>query len=269
MTLPNDILVLYQPPYPTPCVFDLNARGLFSKRPPVTRDWGIRILVDAGLQATLQIRCITERPADDPTSDRKYPWVITETLLPLGPDLSLKPGDLAERVPDATRGEELSTEFTAWRTGYLPTTENGTLDGEALKRKLTSGRTDRRTLIQKELVRRNSPWIHAALPRMVQDFKRGLYLRVADTLYDDYRKRGGQAPEEAFLKKVLLFQRIYDTNGSPDHKPDGTRWKDPDETWECWVGFAGDEDEAKRVCRTLNAILRPLETPLAGEATSR
>lgn len=267
MRLPEGFLVLYQPPYPTPCVFDLNDRGMFSDRPPVTRSWGIRVLVTAELQTTLQLLCVKETQAVDPDTGRHYPWTVTEALLPLDENLALDPPVLAERVPDQTLLRELIAEFTAWRTGYLPTTEDGITDAEALTRKLTAGLAESQDRLRKALVRRNSPWVHAALPRLVQDFRRGLYLRVADTLYPDYQKRGGRDTEAAFLKKAMLFQRVYDTNGTPGLKPDGTRWKDEDETWECWVGFAGDEDEAKRVCRTLDAILRPLEQTLAAESS--
>lgn len=268
MSLPEGFLVLYQPPYPTPCVFDLNERGLFSHRPPVTRSWGIRVLVNAELQTTLQLLRINEAQAVDPDTGRHYPWTVTEALLPLDEALALDAPDLAEKVPDQTLCEELTAEFAAFRTGYLPTTADGIADAEALTRKLTAGLADSQNRLRKALVRRNSPWVHAALPRLVQVFSRGLYLRVADTLYPDYQKRGGRDTEAAFLKKAMLFQRVYDTNGTPGLKPDGTPWKDEDETWECWVGFAGDEDEAKRVCRTLDAILRPLQQTLAGETSS-
>ncbi|SCY34224.1 hypothetical protein [Desulfoluna spongiiphila] len=264
MHTPRGFFVLYQPPYRTPSVFDLNARRMFPQRPPVTRVWGMRAVVSEDLRVALQVLHLTEKQAVDPATGRTYPWAVTEILIDLPDDLALSPESLEEKIPDNALSQGITDEFTTWRTGYVPGGDNGSPDMEALSRKLQAGLAESKGHLRSELARRNAPWIYGALPRLVQDFKRGLYLRVADTLYPDYRSRGGEDTEEAFLKKAMLFQRIYDTNGTPGSKPDGTAWKDDDETWECWIGCAGDEEEAKRVCQTLEAILRPLEkTPTA------
>lgn len=65
--------------------------------------------------------------------------------------------------------------------------------------------------------------------------------------------------KEELIKKIMLFYRIYESDKKePLRKPDGGIWKDEDEIWECWIGFAGSEQEAKRVCRTMENIFRPL-----------
>jgi hypothetical protein len=66
------------------------------------------------------------------------------------------------------------------------------------------------------------------------------------------------------IQKAMSFYRIYDSNPQdPMRKPNGDHWKNENEIWECWSGFAGSEDKAKRICQTLEAGFRPL----AGEMT--
>jgi hypothetical protein len=46
-------------------------------------------------------------------------------------------------------------------------------------------------------------------------------------------------------------------------KPDGGIWKNEDEIWEYWIGFAGSGEEAKRICRTMETVFRPLAGKLS------
>jgi len=109
------------------------------------------------------------------------------------------------------------------------------------------------------LKRKNSQWVEPMIPRMLFDFTHGLYERVGDSLYSDYRSRGGDDTEENLIRKIQLFNTVYDT-GIPESlsKPDGSKWENEDEIWDCWAAFAGSESEAERVCQTMDAVFRPL-----------
>jgi hypothetical protein len=75
---------------------------------------------------------------------------------------------------------------------------------------------------------------------------------------------GGTGAETELIKRIILFQRVYDCNKQDlMRKPDGGIWKSEDEVWECWIGFAGSEEEAKKVCRTMETVFRPLVNEMA------
>jgi hypothetical protein len=75
---------------------------------------------------------------------------------------------------------------------------------------------------------------------------------------------GGTNAEKELIKRIILFQRVYDCDERDlMRKPNGETWKSEDEIWECWTGFAGSEEEAKRVCRTMEAVFRPLVKEMA------
>lgn len=113
---------------------------------------------------------------------------------------------------------------------------------------------------RKELVRRNRQWVFASIPCSVHDFRYGLYYRVKDNLYQQYLNTGGEDSEENLIRKMALFNRVLENCTQEDlPKPDGSRWKNEDEIWQCWIGFAGSEAEAHRVCRTMDAVFRDLE----------
>ena len=46
-------------------------------------------------------------------------------------------------------------------------------------------------------------------------------------------------------------------------KPDGNRWQSEDDVWDCWIAYAGSETEARRVCQSMEAVLRPLPARLS------
>ena len=108
-------------------------------------------------------------------------------------------------------------------------------------------------------MRKNSDWVNAVLPQYIQDFRRGLYERVADRLYPAYRQTGGASEEKELIKKIMTLIRLYENNGQDAlSRPDGKRWHNDDEIWECRVAFAGSESEAKCIGRTMQLIFKPL-----------
>ena len=50
MIIPKGFYTIYQPKYQTPCLFDLNKRGMFKSRPPINdAPWGKLEKPDGGL----------------------------------------------------------------------------------------------------------------------------------------------------------------------------------------------------------------------------
>jgi hypothetical protein len=267
MIVPAGFCVIYQPKYRTPNVFDLNDRGMFKSRPPLTRGWGYRILADDALTATMQFVHLVEKSTVEPQTGASYAWRAVTALMDLDKDLKVAPEAFSTFVPhDEIRGE-LSAAHEEWRQAYVPINDDGRIDRDALSKKLAASITERKAVMRKDLSQRNLEWINAAMPRLVQNFYRGLYPRVADTLYPKYRQEGGEDNEDGLIRKMMLFNRVYET--APHDgllRPDGGKWKREDDIWDCWVGFAGSETEAKRVCRTMEAVFLPLAKEMAGEA---
>jgi hypothetical protein len=87
---------------------------------------------------------------------------------------------------------------------------------------------------------------------------------VKQQLHDHYRDLGGEADETQLIRKITLFNRIYENDGTHLlQKPDGSLWKSEDEIWDCWAGFAGSETEAGRICDAMDAVFRPLVEKMA------
>lgn len=111
--------------------------------------------------------------------------------------------------------------------------------------------------------RENIGWVKPFIPRMIHDFRYGVYQRAGEEFYTDYRQRGGQETEEGLIKGINIFARIYESEGLL--KPNGDRWQSEDELWDCWVAFLGSEPEAERICSTMENVLPPLEKQLREE----
>ena len=178
--------------------------------------------------------------------------------------LTLESAATEQKVPDSEIRSALVEAFNEWHDNFIPMKERK-VDREALKQKLSNVVDECKDRFRKELVRKNQHWVSSNIPRRIHDFKYGLYNHVKERLYQEYQNNGGEDSEPNLIKKISLFNRVLDNF---DHeallKPDGTAWKNEDEIWQCWVGFAGSEDEACRVCRTMNAIFRELELDEVG-----
>ena len=259
MRVPEGFFSIYQPKHKIPGVYDLNKRGMFKVRPFVTKDCAYRVIANEDLSVKLQFLRLKEKAVKDPRTGEPHKYTVEEIVIDLDVDLRPISADaaMAEVPPAAT--EEILAAHDEWRNAFIPTDENQKTDKEALRRKLLAAIADRKDIIRKELARRNSAWVNAAMPRLVQNFERGLYPRVEDGLYEQYKRMGGMDAEEDLIKKMMLFHRVYDCDAQNlMRKPDGGVWKGEDEVWECWVGFAGSEEEAKRVCQTMETVFRPL-----------
>lgn len=269
MTVPRGYYVIHQPKYRIPGIFDLHERRMFNGRPSVTHERGFKIIANEDYSCKMVYEVLIEKNAEDPDTGQKYNWVTEQTIIDLDTDLALKPNQLAKYVSDPLTAKEIMKTFVEWRNGFVPTNDKGKVDKTGLKKKLHNSIQERKETIRKNLVRRNSGWILAALPRMIQDFHRGIYQLVQFDLYPQYLQKGGQESENAMIWKMMLLQRIYMHDGEDLlKKPDGRSWQDEEEIWECWIGFAGSEEEALRIQQTLDTVFRPICSEPQQKATA-
>ena len=250
MQLPKGFYVLHQPKYRTPNVFDLNDHGRLNRRPPLSVNRGFRLLVDAARHVTMQCAFLLA-PGGGST------YQLQEITVALSDTLDLDEKAFVGQVPDTAAAEAIITDFRQWRDGFLVNLESSGTEQEAIAAKLGRVYTECQSSYCRDLASRNSDWVDAALPRLLFDFKRALLPDLEDRLLPVYQENGGEDTEDDLVRKVMLFYRVLDNCESGNLlKPNGLRWQDEDEIWDCWVGFAGSEAEAKRICRTLEAVLK-------------
>ena len=259
MKIPEGFFVIYQPKYTVPIVFDLNERGTFSEHPFVTVTWGFRIIADADFNARIQYARLVHRPGKNSQNGKPYDWMVEEVLLDLDDQLTPEPEAIALKVSDSEIRSALMDAFNEWHDNFIPMKE-GKVDREELKQKLTNVVKECKERTQKELVRKNRHWVLSNIPRRIHDFKYGLYNHVKEKLYQEYQSNGGEDSEPNLIKKIALFNRVLENCDQADLlKPDGNAWRNEDEIWQCWIGFAGSEPEAHRVCRTMDAVFKDLQ----------
>ena len=252
MQLPKGFYVLHQPKYRTPSVFDLNDRGRFNRRPPLSVNAGFRLLVNAARHVMMQCAFLVT-PGGGST------YQLQEMTVALSNTLDLDEKAFARQVPDAMAAKAIITDFRQWRDGFLGNLEDSGTEQEALAAKLGRVYTECQSSYCRELARRNSDWVNAALPRLLFDFRRTLLPDLEGRLLPVYQEKDGEDTEDDLVRKIMLFYRVLDNCASGDLvKPNGHRWQDEDEIWDCWVGFAGSEAEAQRICQTLETVLHPM-----------
>lgn len=261
MEIPKGWFVLYQPKYKTPSVFDLHERGLFTSMPYVSRKSGACLIISEDLQVAIWYKCIAE--GHQVRGNIAYSYVVHKGIIRLNEKMRLNEEELAN-VNQAAAKDEIMQVYEEWHKPYIPLQADGSIDNAELNRKLKSSLNEGRKLFREELKRRNSSWIETALGGMLWNFRHGLHRLVSDELYSDYRTRGGEDSEDGLIRKILLFDRIYDSSGTDNLlKPDGNRWESDDEIWNCWIAYSGSESEAKRVCQSMEAVFRPLYARLS------
>ena len=259
MKIPESFFAIYQPKYTVPCVFDLNDRGTFLNRPSTTAPWGFRVVADTDFNVRIQFARLIHRPGIDSQYNKPYSWMVEEVLIDLDDELTPDQESVAGAIPDSEIRSALLDAFSEWRENFIPVKE-GIMDREELNRKLTNAIEECKERIRKELVRKNQQWVYSRVPRRIQDFRYGLYKRVKDRLYLEYSNDGGEDSEKNLVKKIVLFNCVLENCDREDLlKPDGNTWKNENEILQCWIGFAGSEGEAKRVCRAMDTVFRDLQ----------
>lgn len=267
MILPDGFFVIHKPKSGIPCVFDLHQRGRFKTRPFVTRDWDYRVIAGTDQVIKLQYAHLREENTIDPETRISYNFLVSDALIDLNENLEPKTKNLSKQVPDKVIREMITAAHAEWRTAYVPMTDKNQTDRQGLEKKIRTSVTESREVSFRQKAKKNSEWVMRALPRLIQDLTYGVYIHVNEELNEQYRQLGGDTDEIQLFHKISLFFRIYEHNGNNLlQKPDDSLWKNEDEIWECWAGFAGSETEAKRICRTMEAVFRPLAQEWADRA---
>jgi len=263
MQVPKGFYVLHQPKYRTPSVFDLNDRGRVTSRPTLSSNVGFRLLVDAAQNVKVQCALFRDGDRANPSSGNDS-CRLQKIVMALSDTLELDEKAFAGQVEDAA-AEVVTAGVRQWRANFFGDTEDGGFDRNAIAAKLSRAYEECQISYCRNLARHNRDWVQAALPRLLFDFKRTLFRDVRVHLLPAYRENGGEDSEDDLVRKIMLFYRVLDNCESGDLlKPNGLCWQDEDEIWDCWIGFAGSEAEAKRICRTLGAVLLPLAERMNG-----
>ncbi len=251
---PRGWYVLYQPEYKSPNVFNLNEKGLFRKKPFVRKEYGARILVSESLSTSVQYMKLVEKEVVD-EKGQAYSCVNMNGLVRIDEDLRLDEKEVSKLDDDLK--EEVRKVYEEWYKS-LPKKK------DEIKLKLRQAVESGKKQYWEYLARRNSSWIEPYLPRMIYDFKNGIYQRIYDMLYEDYKKRGGKESEDELIRRINIFVKLYENEGLT--KPDGTEWISEEEIWDCWCAFCGSEEEAERICKTMENVIVPLRKELEEEA---
>jgi len=253
MSIPEGWFVLHQPKLPIPSVFNLNRKGFFRFKPFVTHSIGARLLIDAGFR--IRVQCI--RLTDDPVlkDSVMYPFSTRQDIVDLNADYTIDVRMLTERVSDAASREEIARVHQEWHQAYVPLKSDGTVSIHEMNDKLSE--SFRKICVEHRdgLKRENMGWVASMLPGTEFSFRRGLNLWLGERLLADYRARGGEFSPDGLVRHINLFDCILGRSEITGlMKPDSGHWRSEREPWDCWVGFVGSEEEAKRVFDTMKAV---------------
>ncbi len=188
---------------------------------------------------------------------RSYRYKTNQGIIKLGSGADLDMTLLCKMVDDADARLEVSRIYAQWCEQYLPKTDDNILDVAALKTKLLSSLEDSKKKIRRELKRQNGSYVVARVPALVGFFFRWQDGALSNEAFDAYCSQGGEEPVNSFIQKVAEFYTICDTKEPGGlERNDGKYWQSDDEIWECWISFAGSEEEANRVCQSLEIVLK-------------
>ncbi len=254
--------VLYQGNYKTPGVFNLHEKGLFMLRPRVASDLGARILVNEQNRAAVQYMYLVNKVTVIEETCEKFNSKLERGLVYLSDELELDEQNLKETVLEKKVQDEIIRVYNEWTAAFTDA-KSGKINTEEIKTTFSTAFEKGQKSYREWLVRNNSPWILPLIPRMTHDFRYGIYKRAGNELYEYYKDTGGNSTVDDLLKKINLFARIYEGEGL--FKPEGSSWASEDEMWDCWIAFSGSEEEAKRICKTMEKTIIPLEKELREE----
>lgn len=250
--------ILFQPRYRIPSVFDLHSRGLFSDKPSVTQSYGARLLVNDRLQVALEYRLLKEKRGV--SNGVLHAWATEQGILVLQDDMSLDCSAVAEVVGNDAAGREINKIYEQFCKDYMHVDSDRRIDIPALERKLLASLSEAKRLIREELKLKNGKWVASRVPALSGQFFRWQEGKVAEDLFDAYLAQGGVESESTLITKVAQFYTISDTKTSDGlERFDGGKWTSEDEIWECWVGFAGSEDEARRIVQAMEKVFRSVD----------
>jgi hypothetical protein len=247
--------LLSQPKYRVPGVFDLHSRGLFREQPSVTHQYGARMLVNEKLHVAVEYRFL--KPDNTAHGGTLYTFATRQGVLTLDEKMSLDLIAVNAKVADADAWKEIKKVYEQWCQDYIPMDGQGGVDVPALERKLQASIGEAKRQVREELKRKNGSWVASRAPALAGRFFRWQEGQIAEDLFEVYSVQGGKDTETGLMNKAAQFVTICDTT-EPDGlgRADGESWQSEDEIWECWVGFAGSEEEARRVVRSMVMVFR-------------
>ncbi len=247
--------VLSQPKYKVPCIFDLHRRGLFNDRPSVTGRCGARLLVNDQLQVAVEYCFLAE---DRGVSNGMFHSHVTrQGILQLDEDLALDLIAMHGKVEDEEAVQEISRVYSQWCRDYLPLDGEGKTDRIALEQKMRNGLAEAKKQIREELKRRNADWVNNGVQTLTGGYYGWRRGKTINDLFLAYGDGGGADSEAGFIRKMAQFYTIcLTTEPRGLTRPDGVSWQSEDEIWECWLTFAGSEEEALRVMGAMDSVFR-------------
>lgn len=260
---PRGWFVTCQPDYRKPNVFNLSERSTFKNHPSIRKEYGARILVSQGFRVAVQYMYLVDESYVDQVAGEPFSCLMKHGLIFIKESLKLDTSIMDKSTIPEHVCDEIRKTYQEWHDSFTKKGKGGKPDMEEVKRSLSAGVEKGIRLYHEWLINSNLSWIHPCLPRMIQDFRYGLLTRVKDTLHADYQQRGGNESEGDLLRKINIFIRIYESDGHV--KPNGGAWLSEDEIWDCWVAFCGSDDEAHRVCSTIESTLIPLRDEIMEE----
>ncbi|MFH0782372.1 MAG: hypothetical protein V2B20_10545 [Pseudomonadota bacterium] len=247
--------VLSQPKYKVPCIFDLHRCGIFKERPSVTGRCGARLLVNDRLQVALEYRFLIEDRGV--RNGRLHSHATRQGIIELNESLALDLVVVHEKVSDEEVVQEISRVYTQWCQDYLPLDAEGEIDVTVLEQKLRNGLTEAKRQIREELKRKNVDWVSNGVQSLTGGYSGWRRGKTINDLFFVYHERGGIDSEAGFVRKMAQFYTVCQTTEPRGlTRPDGVCWEAEDEMWECWLGFAGSEEEARRVMDAMDSVLR-------------
>ncbi len=248
--------ILSQPKYKVPCIFDLHQRGLFNDQPSVTGSCGGRLLVNEQLRVAVEYRFLVEDRGVH--NGMLHSHATRQDILQLGEDLALDLTALHEQVADEEVVQEISRVYSQWCRDYLPVDGEGKIDGSALEQKLRNGLAEAKKQIREELKRRNADWVTNGVATLTGGYYGWRGGKTIKDLFLAYEAEGGADSQAGFIKKMAQFYTVcLTTEPQGLTRSDGVVWQNEDEIWECWLSFAGSEEEAGRVMGAMDSVLRP------------
>lgn len=120
-------VVLYQPEYQTPHIFNLHDRGLFKDRPFVTSAFGARVVAAGSKEIFLQARELKQETIVDPETGRRFFYKAEIVTVQLTQKLTVNKRSLNSIASDSLQAEVLRV-YDDWFANHLPRRKDGKLD---------------------------------------------------------------------------------------------------------------------------------------------
>jgi len=249
--------LIVEPKYRVPSVLNLHNFGRFNGAPFVTTRAGACIVANELCNVAVAYKYLTEAP--NVYEGKRYTHMTEHGRIILSPDYAIDLSLVDREVEDIETRTEIASAYKSWTGDWLPTSEDGRIDLDSSRKKVTGALREAKKKLRAELKRKNESWINARLPAIRQNFARWPEGPIiAEDLFKTFEKMGGIGNESGLMKKIAQFYTICFTT-KPDglERLDGNTWQNEDEIWSCWLGFMEDETEANVVFQAMEQVFKP------------